>query len=48
MLREGDSIRFCQPDKDNRLAELENPLQFECGAKGEFTVDGWKVGPTKK
>lgn len=26
----------------------EKPLKFECGAHGEFTVDGWKAEPTKK
>ena len=27
---------------------LEAPLKFECGVHGEFTVDGWKAGPTAK
>ncbi len=32
----------------DRPVGLEKPLKFECGAKGEFTVDGWKATPTKK
>ena len=42
-----DAAKLKNPKAD-RLVGLEKPLQFECGAKGEFTVDGWKVGPTKK
>jgi nitrous oxidase accessory protein len=34
--------------KADRPGGLEKPLKFECGAKGEFTVDGWTTGPTKK
>jgi hypothetical protein len=29
--------------KANRPIGLESPLKFECGTKGEFQVDGWKV-----
>ena len=42
-----DADKLKNPTAD-RPAGLEKPLRFECGAKGEFTVDGWKVGPTKK
>lgn len=34
--------------KADRPIGLEKPLKFECGARGEFTVDGWKANPTKK
>jgi nitrous oxidase accessory protein len=34
--------------KRARTIGLEKPLRFECGVKGEFTVDGWKVSRTKK
>jgi len=34
--------------KADRLIGLEKPLKFECGAKGEFTIDGWKAGLTAK
>ena len=34
--------------KANRTIGLEKPLQFQCGAHGEFSVDGWKAGLTKK
>ena len=34
--------------KANRPIGLEQPLKFECGLHGEFTVDGWKVGPTPR
>ncbi|MFY7875308.1 MAG: hypothetical protein ACOVQM_07685 [Pirellula sp.] len=34
--------------KADRLIGLEKPLQFQCGVRGEFTVDGWKTNPTKK
>lgn len=33
--------------KADRPIGLEQPLQFKCGAHGEFSVDGWKGGPTK-
>jgi len=32
--------------KSERPVGLEQPLKFECGARGEFTVDGWKATPT--
>jgi hypothetical protein len=32
----------------DRTVGLEKPLQFECGAKGEFRVDEWKFSPSKK
>jgi len=35
-------------EKADRPVGLDKPLQFECGAQGEFTVEGWKAGPTKK
>ncbi len=34
--------------KGDAPAGLEKPLKFECGARGEFTVDGWKAGPSEK
>lgn len=34
--------------KTGRTIGLEKPLKFECGVHGEFTVDGWKAGPTKR
>ncbi len=34
--------------KADRPIGLEKPLKFECGVKGEFTVDGWKAIPTAK
>ena len=34
--------------KADRPQGLEAPLKFECGAKGEFTVDGWKAAQTPK
>ncbi len=34
--------------KADRLIGLEKPLQFRCGVRGEFTVDGWKTSPKKK
>ena len=34
--------------KADRPVGLEKPLKFECGVRGEFTVDGWKAGPTTK
>jgi nitrous oxidase accessory protein len=30
--------------KAERVIGPERPLKFDCGAKGEFTVDGWKAG----
>ena len=34
--------------KADRKPGPEAPLKFECGVHGEFTVDGWKAGPTTK
>jgi hypothetical protein len=34
--------------RTDRPTGLEKPLKFECGVDGEFTVDGWNVGPPKK
>ncbi len=34
--------------KADRPVGLEQPLRFQCGVHGEFTVDGWKAGPKKK
>ncbi len=34
--------------KADRPIGLEKPLQFQCGAHGEFTVDGWTAGLTKR
>lgn len=33
--------------KAGRTVGLEEPLEFECGVKGEFTVDGWTTSPAK-
>ena len=30
-----------------KKAGLVEPLNFKCGVKGEYTVDQWKVKPTK-
>lgn len=42
-----DADRYANP-KEDRPAGLEQPLRFECGVAGEFTVDGWEAGPTKR
>lgn len=42
-----DADKFANPKAD-RPVGLEKPLQFSCGVRDEFTVDGWKAGPTKK
>jgi len=34
--------------KADRTIGLEKPLKFECGAKGEFTIDGWIAKLTAK
>lgn len=34
--------------KAERIIGLEKPIQFECGVKGEFTVDGWKLSSSTK
>ncbi len=35
-------------EKADRVIGLEKPLKFECGMKGEFSVDGWKTAKAKK
>ncbi|HYW79212.1 MAG TPA: right-handed parallel beta-helix repeat-containing protein, partial [Thermoguttaceae bacterium] len=42
-----DTTRYDNPRTDAR-AGLEEPLRFECGVHGEFSVDGWKAQPTAK
>lgn len=42
-----DAEKLANPKAD-RPAGLEQPLKFECGAKGEYKVDGWKVTPPSK
>jgi len=42
-----DVDRFQNPKAD-RPVGLAKPLKFECGVRGEFTVDGWKAGPSAK
>jgi len=34
--------------KASRPVGLEEPLHFKCGVHGEFTVDGWNAGLTKR
>ncbi len=42
-----DTDKFKNP-KAERPIGLEKPLKFECGTKGELSVDGWKAKPTDK
>jgi len=42
-----DTDRYENP-KTDKPAGLEAPLKFECGAYGEFIVDGWKVSPAEQ
>jgi len=42
-----DTDRYTNARTDKR-AGLEEPLKFECGVHGEFTVDGWKARPSVK
>jgi len=42
-----DTDRYKNP-RTNARAGLEEPLRFECGVHGEYTVDGWKVRPTAR
>jgi nitrous oxidase accessory protein len=42
-----DTDRLSNPKAD-RVIGLEKPLKFECGVKGEITVDGWKTMATKR
>lgn len=37
-----DSMKLKNPKAD-RPVGLEKPLKFDCGVKGEFSVDGWKT-----
>jgi nitrous oxidase accessory protein len=37
-----DADRYANP-QDERRPGLEQPLKFDCGVHGEFTVDGWQV-----
>jgi len=42
-----DAEKLKNPKAD-RPVGLVKPLKFDCGVKGEFTVDGWKVNPAAK
>lgn len=42
-----DADQLKNPKADRPIG-LEKPLKFECGVKGEVTIDGWKSNPTKK
>jgi len=42
-----DTERYDNPRTD-APAGLEEPLKFECGVHGEFTVDGWDARSTAK
>jgi hypothetical protein len=42
-----DTDKYENP-KSEQPAGLETPLKFECGARGEFMVDGWQVKPATK
>jgi hypothetical protein len=42
-----DADKLNNPKADRPVGP-EKPLQFECGAQGEFTVDGWAIRPTRK
>ena len=42
-----DRDKLANPKAD-RPVGLEKPLKFACGVHDEFTVDGWKAGPTAK
>jgi nitrous oxidase accessory protein len=41
-----DTDRFANPMAEKRSG-LEQPLKFECGVHGEFTVDGWQTRRTR-
>ena len=47
LINVSDIDKFKNPKADRPIG-LEEPLRFQCGVHGEFTVDGWKVEPTKK
>ncbi len=40
-----DADKLKNPKAD-RIIGLEEPLKFQCGVKGEFTVDGWRIRPS--
>ena len=40
-----DARRFENPRTDQVIG-LEKPLKFECGVRGEFTIEGWQSRPT--
>ena len=42
-----DADKVTNP-KSDRPVGLEKPLKFACGVRDEFTIDGWKAGPTGK
>ncbi len=42
-----DTDRYENP-RTGKLIGLEEPLKFECGVHGEFTVIGWQAKPTAK
>lgn len=42
-----DADQYPNPKGEKPPGPTE-PLKFECGVHGEFTVDGWHAGPTKK
>ncbi len=42
-----DADKLKNPPADRPVGP-EKPLRFECGVKGEFTVDGWAGTPTTK
>jgi hypothetical protein len=42
-----DTGRYANASGDTRVG-LEEPLKFECGFHGEFTVDGWHAGASRK
>ena len=42
-----DAEKLKNPKADRPIG-LEKPLKFDCGVKGEFTVDGWNASPSVK
>jgi hypothetical protein len=42
-----DADKFKNEKKDRPIG-LEKPLKFDCGMKGEYSVDGWKTTKAKK
>lgn len=47
LINVSDSARYKNPRTGNRPG-LQAPLRFQCGVRGELTVDGWKTVPTNK